>query len=191
MPTRAGNLGSRLKHRNHLRLLEMMLGDELPARLASARSMKETFEELNRFPMMGPFLSFQFVIDLNYSGLIDFSEMDFVVPGPGARDGIRKCFIDYGGLNEVEIIRWVTERQVEEFARLGLDFRWLAGRKLQLIDCQNLFCEIDKYSRVAHPEFMGWSGRSRIKRRYRPRAEGLEILLPAKWGLKFSGEEGS
>ena len=34
-----------------------------------------------------------------------------------------------------------------------LDFQNLWGRRLQLIDCQNLFCEVDKYSRVypAHP----------------------------------------
>ena len=48
--------------------------------------------------MMGDFLAFQYVIDLNYSPLINFSEMDFVVPGPGARSGFRKCFESYGGL---------------------------------------------------------------------------------------------
>lgn len=32
---------------------------------------------------------------------------------------------------------------------LGLRFRSLAGRRLKLIDCQNLFCEVDKYARVA------------------------------------------
>ena len=37
--------------------------------------------------------------------------MDFVVPGPGARDGIRKCFIDYGGYSENDIIKYVTEIQ--------------------------------------------------------------------------------
>ena len=31
----------------------------------------------------------------------------------------------------------------------------LRGRRLQLIDCQNLFCEVDKYAVVAHPGVRG------------------------------------
>ena len=46
--------------------------------------------------------------------------MEFVVPGPGALDGIRKCFSDLGGLTEADLIRVVTERQEDEFERLGL-----------------------------------------------------------------------
>ena len=64
--------------------------------------------------------------------------MEFVVPGPGARDGISKCFNDLGGLSEVEIIKLMADRQESEFERLGLEFRSLWGRPLQLIDCQNL-----------------------------------------------------
>ena len=46
----------------------------------------------------------------------------------------------------------------------SLQFSKLGGkRSLQLIDFQNLFCEIGKYARVAHPEFAGASGRTRIK----------------------------
>ncbi|MCK9912538.1 putative DNA base hypermodification protein, partial [Microbacteriaceae bacterium K1510] len=70
--------------------------------------------------------------------------MEFVMPGPGALDGIRKCFSSLGGLNEPEIIRLMADIQSDEFARLGLQFRSLFGRSLQLIDCQNLFCEVDK-----------------------------------------------
>ena len=73
--------------------------------------------------------------DLNYSTLLNFSEMDFVVPGPGARDGLRKCFSDLGGLNEAEMIKMVAERQQAEFGRLGIEFFSLWGRPLQLIDC--------------------------------------------------------
>ena len=48
----------------------------------------------------------------------------------------------------------------------GFSFRGLNGRRLQLIDCQNLFCEVDKYARLAHPEITGYSGRSRIRQRF-------------------------
>ena len=77
------------------------------------------------------------------------------MPGPGARDGIHKCFDDLGGLSETDIIRLVTDRQEYEFEQLGLEFRSLWGRPLQLIDCQNLFCEVSKYARVVHPDVEG------------------------------------
>jgi len=177
------HFGSARKHRNHLRLLEHMMRDGAPRRIAQARSMGEVFGILRAYPSIGDFLAFQFAVDLNYSNLIDFSEMDFVAAGPGARDGIRKCFADTAGLCEADVIRVVTERAEEEFKRLGLTFRTLWGRPLQLIDCQNLFCEVGKYARVVHPEFRGASGRTRIKQRFRPRPMSLPQWYPPKWNL--------
>ena len=171
------------KHRNCLKLLESMLTDELPARVTEAKSLREVYELLRSYPMLGNFLAYQFTIDLNYSGLINFTEMEFVVPGPGAQAGIRKCFTDLGGLNEADIIRLVTYRQLQEFERLGLEFKTLFGRQLQLIDCQNLFCEVDKYSRVAHPDIQAGNGRTRIKHKFKPKSEKIDYWYPPKWGI--------
>ena len=77
----------------------------------------------------------------------------------------------------------MMDRQEKEFERLGLTFRSLWGRRLQLIDCQNLFCEVDKYSRVAHPEVEGLSGRSRIKQRFTPQSSEMQPWYPPKWGI--------
>ncbi len=132
---------------------------------------------------MGPFLAYQFAIDLNYSEIIDFSEMDFVVAGPGAKNGIRKCFADVAGLSEEDIIRAAAERAEAEFARLGIAFQSLWGRPLQLIDCQNLFCETDKYARVAHPDVLGGSGRTRIKQKFEPNPDPVPQWYPPKWGI--------
>jgi hypothetical protein len=145
--------------------------------------MRRAFELLLSYQSIGDFLAYQFVTDLNYSPLLNFSEMDFVVPGPGARDGIRKCFTDLGGLNESEIIRVVADRQQAEFEQLGIPFQSLWGRPLQLIDCQNLFCEVDKYARVKHPEVVGITGRTRIKQRYRINRDPVSVWYPPKWGL--------
>jgi hypothetical protein len=143
--------------------------------------MREAFEILRSYPAMGDFLAYQFLIDLNYSASLRFDEMDFVVPGPGARDGIRKCFGAAADGIEAEVIRYVAETQVEHFGRLGLAFDGLAGRRLQLVDCQNLFCEIDKYARVAHPQVTGISGRTRIKQNFRMDLEPLTAWFPPKW----------
>lgn len=177
-------LGSRRKHKNHLRLLEMMMADRMPARVQAAGSLEEVFKLLRSYPSFGDFLAFQFAIDLNYSELIDFSEMEFVVAGPGARDGLRKCFVDAGGLTDADLIAHVASIADDEFARQGLTFQKLGGeRSLQLIDCQNLFCEIDKYARVAHPEFSGSSGRTRIKQKFKQNPAPLPQFYPPKWGL--------
>ena len=142
--------------------------------------MRDAFGLLRSYPSIGDFLAYQFVTDLNYSEITNFSEMEFVVPGPGALDGIRKCFSDLGGLTETDLIRVVTERQEDEFERLGIRFRDLWGRRLQLIDCQNLFCEVSKYARVKHPEIKGIGSRSRIKQVYRPTGASNSIQNGAK-----------
>ena len=183
MPSGRSSFGHAQKHRNHLTLLERMMEDEAPRRIAEASSMAQAFDVLRSYPTIGDFLAYQFVTDLNYSDLTDFSEMEFVVPGPGALDGIRKCFTDLGGLNDVDTIRLVTESQEGEFERLGLKFPTLGGRLLQLIDCQNLFCEVSKYARVKHPEIKGTSKRTRIKQRYRPSPSPIEYWYPPKWGI--------
>lgn len=183
MPPGSRAFGRSAKHQNHLLLLERMMADRLAERLGQIRTMQEGFEKLRAYPTIGDFLAYQFITDINYSELTDFSEMDFVVPGPGARDGLRKCFVDPGGLNEAELIRLMADLQEQEFARLGLDFQSLWGRRLQLIDCQNLFCEVDKYARVAHPQISGVTGRLRIKQRFEPTPEPIELFYPPKWKL--------
>ena len=183
MPPGGTAFGRTAKHQNHLCLLEKMMADELPSKLAGMNKMQQGFELLLSYPTIGPFLAYQFITDINYSEVTNFSEMEFVMPGPGALDGIRKCFSSLGGLNEPEIIRLMADIQSDEFARLGLQFRSLFGRSLQLIDCQNLFCEVDKYARVAHPEFSGLTGRSRIKQKFAPISKPIEFWYPPKWGI--------
>ncbi len=182
MPS-GGSLGHKRKHLNHLSLIERMIKGELPKRVAEVGSMEQAFNLIRAYPTIGDFLAYQYVTDINYSTVTDFTEMEFVVPGPGAIDGIRKCFVDTGGMSNADVIRFVTDEQEAEFARRGLDFQTLWGHRLQLIDCQNLFCEVDKYARVAYPEARGVSGRTRIKQKFRPQPDPIQYLYPPKWGI--------
>lgn len=184
------------KHQNHLRLIDHMMRDEAPKKIADAKSLRASFEILRGYPSFGDFLAFQLAIDLNYSILTNFSEMDHVVAGPGAISGIRKCFSDTGGLSDTDVIRAVTDLSESEFARLGLPFQTLFGRPLQLIDCQNLFCETDKYARVVHPDPQGTSGkgraklRTKIKQKFRTPLPKERLLadpwFPPKWAINDS-----
>jgi hypothetical protein len=180
--------GFERKHRNHLALLEEMFAESrLPRQVAAASSLESLYEVLVSYPLIGPFMAYQIAIDINYSELTDFSEDEFTVPGPGALRGMRKCFEDFGGLSHQQLIDYMVERQESEFDRLGINFDSLFGRRLHAIDCQNLFCEVDKYSREAFPELK--SARSRIKARYVPKRRDLELFYPPKWGLnaEFAG----
>ncbi len=171
------------KHRMHLELLARMLRDELPERIAGAGTMAQAFAALRAYPTIGDFLAYQYVTDLNYSTLTSFTETEFVVPGPGALSGLRKCFADTGRLTDAEVIRLVQERQKECFAAAGVTFPLLPGRALQLIDVQNLFCEVDKYARAVYPQFTSLDGRSRIKQRFQPAATMSPLWYPPKWGV--------
>jgi alpha-glutamyl/putrescinyl thymine pyrophosphorylase clade 1 len=177
--------GQRRKHSNHLALLSHMMADQLASRMTRARTLSEVYELILAYPGLGKFLAFQYAIDLNYSQLLNFEESEFVVAGPGALDGISKCFSETGGRSPEWLIRWMAERQDVEFRSRDLKFDGLFGRPLQPIDCQNLFCEISKYTRVAHPELAGIADRQRIKQSYQRNERPLEPLaFPPRWNLK-------
>lgn len=177
--------GAVRKHANHLRLIRFMLDDGIVERLAVAQSLSEVFAAISSYPSLGPFLAFQLTVDLNYSPLINFDEDDFVVAGPGARSGIAKCFPDRDGLSDAEIVTWMVDTQEQQCADIGLKAPTLFGRRLKLIDCQNLFCEIDKYARVAHPDVAGVGNRTRIKQEFMADPAPLPTpFFPPKWGLR-------
>lgn len=183
MPSGQSYFGLERKHSNHLKLIELMIKNETHEQLMSAKRMQDAFEIIKGFHGLGDFLAYQLLIDINYSPIINFSESEFVVPGPGAKGGISKCFTDLGGLSLVEIIKFMTDRQEQEFERLGLNFKTLWGRRLQLIDCQNIFCEVDKYSRVWHPQIKGNSDRVKIKQLFTPNLKRIDLSFPPKWGI--------
>lgn len=178
-------LGHVRKHANHLALIKAMIEDRVPERIQQAPSLRSVFETLLRYPGLGPFLAFQYTIDLNYSPLLDHEEGDFVIAGPGALDGIAKCFSHTGGLSAEEVIHWVCEQQERAFEDDGISFEDLFGRRLQPIDCQNLFCEVSKYARIAHPNIKGISGRMRIKQGYRKAPDPLPPpMFPPSWCIQ-------
>lgn len=189
MPNAPRHEESSFKHRTHLDLLAFILKENIHLRILEAPSMHALYETLLALPSIGPFLAYQYAIDLMYSEHLSFSENDFVQPGPGALNGLSKCFSSLGDYSPAEAIAWVTERQEQEFSSRGLTFIDLWGRPLHLIDCQNLFCEVDKYARVAHPEFSEQTGRSRIKQKYMSSGPMPRPFFPPKWKLDTSEVE--
>lgn len=189
MPTSRAQGGTGRKHQMHLTLLRQMMDDRLGNQLAETTTMQSGFDLLRAYPMIGDFLAYQFITDINYSNVVNYREDEFVAAGPGAREGLRKCFADPGNRSDEYLIRMMMEKQDEEFARLGLDFRDLFGRPLQLIDCQNIFCEVSKYARVRFPTLTPPGGRARIKQKYQPTGTIERPFFPPKWGINDAVSE--
>ncbi|HMJ01175.1 MAG TPA: nucleotide kinase domain-containing protein [Gaiellaceae bacterium] len=174
--------GHTRKFLNHIALVrDMFRARRLPTAVASARSLGALYEALLAYPLIGPFMGYQLAIDINYSELVDFDEDDFTIGGPGAERGIQKIFPTARRRDMTRIIQWMTDNQEAEAAKLGIELPTLYGRRLHAVDCQNLFCELDKYARVAFPELK--SNRSRIKAAFTPSPEPLELFYPPKWCL--------
>ena len=185
MPS-AGGRGTP-KHRTHLELIRRMVKDGVPKRLQETTSLKKSYEVLLSYPSLGPFLAFQYAIDLNYTTLMSHGEDSFVVSGPGALDGLSKCFDSLGDYSAEDAIRWLSDRQSNEFEDLGFKFDGLWGRPLQLIDMQNVLCEVSKYTRATNPEVEGRNGRTRIKQRYSLAGRPVpRPQFPPKWQINES-----
>lgn len=183
MPSGRSAFGRDAKHQNNLLLLEHMIREGFPERLQASASMEDAYALMLSAPSIGPFLAYQYVTDLNYSDLLNFEESDFVVAGPGALDGIAKCFVGADDIEAGDIIDYMFKNQAAHFAEQGISFQSLWDRPLQLIDCQNVFCEISKYARVAFPDAAGISGRTRIKQKFDSRRSLPEPWYPPKWGV--------
>lgn len=172
------------KHRRHLQLVRDMDEAGIAQKVGQAASLAEVFEILKHWPSLGGFLAYQLAIDLNYSTYLNFDEDEFVVAGPGARRGLKKCFVFGADWTDEELIRYTAQKQEAEFARRNLDWSPLPGRRLKLIDIQNIFCEVDKYSRLAMPGLGGSNDSRRPKQNYRQDRRPLTARFPAKWELK-------
>jgi hypothetical protein len=181
------------KHENYVALLASMIdrGPVTDVKMslidniqACPGNLEWPYRELIKFPLIGKFMAYQIAIDIAYSDArVDFDESQFVVAGPGAERGVDKCFESRSGLNYEQVIMWVCERQDELAQDFGVnpDRLRLWGRKLQPIDIQNLFCETDKYLRVAMPELA--SNRKQIKGVHRRNPEPIDYFFPPRWGI--------
>ena len=171
------------KHDNHLALLnKMFIIDKVQDKILKCTNMEQAFKIIKSYPLIGNFMAYQLITDINYSNIVDWKEDEFTVAGPGSLRGIKKCFIDKGNLSNEDIIRYMYNHQEEEFKRLNLNFKTIGNRKLQLIDIQNIFCELDKYCREKVPSLK--SNRTKIKKKYIPKQTKIEYIYPPKWNIK-------
>ncbi|KAL0065448.1 hypothetical protein AAF712_007512 [Marasmius tenuissimus] len=193
--------GQRMKtgqpsHHYHLLLLEQLMeGDALLERMRTAEYLEDVYDFIIGFRGMGPFTAYQLLLNLSYSGVMKFGNMDFVVAGIGCVSGLRKMFgkerlARAKAANRdiyVSIMRWMADTQDEHFERLGLEFEGLGmgkGRRrvrLELADIEHSICEVDKYARAIHPRIV--NGRKTFRREYAHNPAKIlpPVVLPKAW----------
>ncbi|WP_333989425.1 MULTISPECIES: nucleotide kinase domain-containing protein [unclassified Pseudomonas] len=181
MPSGKAEYGHASKHMNNLEMIQLMLNQEMHKSIWDRKNLSNIYQSLLTLPSVGKFLAYQYAIDLAYSNHCNADESQFVVAGPGAERGIKKIFPNAKKTEYEHIIKHMTEIQEQEFSRLNLPFSYLPNRNLQLIDCQNLFCELDKFLRVKRPE-LGKPG-SRIKQKYSQNKTPIDYVFPPKWNV--------
>ena len=179
MPSGKNEWGSSIKHENNLRMIRSLIDEGMHENIWRSSNLEDIYKDFLKIRSIGKFLAFQYAIDIAYSDHSMATEDQFVVAGPGAARGIKKCFPHATETDFTRIIEYMAFNQDEEFSRLGLTFNGIKNRPLQLIDCQNLFCEVDKYLRVKRPELDPRA--KRIKQRYAPHHQPIQYCLPAKW----------
>jgi hypothetical protein len=171
------------KHGNHLLALKQAEQSGLFQRILEAQSLRRVANLIQDIPGVGSWLAYQYSVDLNYTPHINFSENDYVVCGPGAKSGITKCYGDIPSSGYEDAVRHMVDSQDWLPAQYGYDFKDLFGRPLHLIDCQNIFCELEKYSRVSHPHLSGKHKTVRFRFAYDPTKPNIRPFFPPKWNL--------
>ncbi|KAF8970599.1 hypothetical protein BDZ97DRAFT_52967 [Flammula alnicola] len=186
----APHFGFDLNYINHLCLLETLMENMLPSRLLAAQYMANVYEYLVSFPSMGPFSTYQLMLCLSYTNVLNFHENDFVISGPGSISGLNKIFgksMQQGrstipGFDE-EVMRYMADNQDYHFKRLGLEFSGLGPERLPMgvADIEHTLCEVDKYCRVAHPQLKG--KRTNIHRTFEfsTAKRHAPAILPKAW----------
>ena len=117
-------------------------------KLIHSRTLEAAHAAIKEITHFGDFLAYEAVIDINYSGIIKFSEDEWVNAGPGCRKGIDYIFNSRGGFSYADIIRILREDQHFHFNRLKLRFRFLGDRDLSLRNVEHSLCEFSKYHRL-------------------------------------------
>ncbi|KAI0763819.1 hypothetical protein BD413DRAFT_454456, partial [Trametes elegans] len=178
-------LGGRVNPSNHLRLVQLMMEEDLPGQLKTLSHLKDAHGRISLFPSMGDFMALQLLLDLNMTPHFDFSEDEWVALGPGSLECLRKMFGREIGAHALDALRYLHRTQHAHFARLCIHrgaIPHVPGRApgLSMVDLEHALCECEKYSRAAHPDIAG--RRQKVaKHAFVPRPAPITADVPAHW----------
>lgn len=123
---------------------------------------QDTFENLKSIPGIGSFLAYQIFVDLTYCPEYPCSENEFVVAGPGCKEGLKLLFKDRSKMSCEESLFWLRdnwENLIEYYhIELNPDIIFLDlptyDHYMNVMSLQNCFCELLKYYRAYNGGFV-------------------------------------
>jgi hypothetical protein len=176
-------MGSRDKAENIAKLfgkLHKQFG-VLYEEIDQSTSSEEVYNIIRKPYGFGNFLAFQVLVDLLYplkinnnKPLLPFSHNDWASAGPGAQKGIKILIRDGIKVDDLDVMRWLTDNQIQQFNKHEIEFPFLksSSGEIQLItlaNIQNCLCEFHKYVKIREK-----TGRGR--RKFNPPSEQLKLF---------------
>lgn len=121
-----------------------------------------TFEHLKKLPGIGSFLAYQIFVDLTYCSEYPCSENEFVVAGPGCKEGLKLLFNDRSKMSCEESLFWLRDnwKNLMEYYHIDWDPDTIFSdlptydRYMNVMSLQNCFCELLKYYRAYNGGFV-------------------------------------
>lgn len=127
--------------------------DDICHLIMSVSNLEELYKASTRIQGFGPFLGYQFILDIINSGIHKFSHEDFVVAGPGCKRGIRHIFPNANEISNDNAMRFLRSRQHKYFEKYNYNYQFLdslGGKEvgIHLGNIENCLCEFQKYHRA-------------------------------------------
>lgn len=147
--------------------------DDLSNSIAVEKNPVSVFDILHTIPGVGDFIAYEVWCDLVLTRHIQFTENDFVNPGPGCRLGIKLIFPATNSTEDFKRrIGQLQAEQKQHFARLNLKFPYLYRNKpLTLRSIEHSLCEFSKYRKMT-------TGIGKQRMHFRPRdADGRQMIF--------------
>lgn len=134
-------------------------------RLVYAETAEDIYNIINSIDGLGKFMSYQIFVDMTYCPECPVSENEFVVAGPGCREGLKLIFDKKSRMTPEECLFWLRDNWKLLLERYNIDFNEEAvfadrsEKEMNVMSLQNCCCELSKYHRA-------WNG-GHITKRYR------------------------
>src|SRR3989344_985135 len=139
---------------NMIKLVSRYKELQLMDKIRESKTQKEVYETLLKLEGIGSFLAYQIFVDFTYLSDFPFSENEFVIAGPGCKNGLNLLFTDFSELSYEEALFWLRDNQNKVFRKFNYNPKEIFNdlpneeRHLNLMSLENCMCELSKYIRA-------------------------------------------
>ncbi|CAE6405127.1 unnamed protein product [Rhizoctonia solani] len=190
-PNFGAETANKPSHEKHFILIKHMLDDGLPEKMRKYTRLHDAFESILVYPSCGQFISYQLALDLNMLPEVNYDQDTWAPIGPGSMRGLLKMFGPRVKGIENEAMLYLLSIQDQHWRRLEVDMNQpihgpgLCPPRIGLPEIEHGLCEVDKYSRMKHPEIKLGGGKvpRTIKHRFKEELATQPVTcdLPLKW----------